>query len=491
MTRGPLRRAVRLLRSAFLAAALVGAALAPAPARSAPASTGAPARSLAPADLEGDWLSAKFLDAVRATRAPVSAPDPLAFTVKKHGNGWRLHATDFHEGYWRALSGIEAKPDGTYALVVGPMEHEPAGPKELTRLRVSVTWGASGPETVTGKIWDSEGGPITLRRLPGPRAAFLNRLVLAGAYRDEEGRRWEFTESGEAKWPGESFRYELNLDSSEAGIDYVKKPDASEPGMTRRTGFAWKDGVLLLFYVVYDRDYPISAASRPFAVLRPEAAGAPAPAPKGPAPRGVALEKLPVVPLHENGFDELVGGGARVEVHFREKGAKKMPEVLTAPPAVVRRLDRKGECRVDGGNWTPDKVWLSRDEKVLALVAFSGSSAQLELYNTATCKAVGTIEASQGKLDVAGDRVTYAGGCEWSDDTHGTCSPATVHVLDDAGVPRKLVPESRELTRKRFGVAFDAPSEIEFPGGGYPREKAGKTPWADAPRVLGPVHAGH
>lgn len=475
----------RTLRLAALAAVLAGAALASPAARSAP-----PARALAAADLEGDWLSARFLDAVRATRAPVGAPDPLAFSVKKHGSGWRLVATSFHEGYWRTLAAVEARPDGTYAFVVGPMEHEPAGPKELARLPVSVTFGPAGPEAVTGKIWDGEGGKVTFRRLPAPRTAYVNRLVLAGAYRDEEGRRWEFAETGEARWPNETFRYELNLDSSEAGTDYLTRPDASEPDGRRRIGFAWKDGALRLSYVVYDRDYPISAASRPFAVLRPEAPGAPAPAPKGSAPRGVALEKLPVVPLHENEFDELVGGGARVEVHFREKGAKKMPEVLTAPPAVVRRLDRKGECRIDGGNWTPGTVWLSRDEKVLALVAFSGSNAQLELYDTATCQAVGTIEASQGKLDVAGDRVTYAGGCEWSDDTHGTCSPATVHVLDDAGVPRKLVPESRELTKRKFGLVFDAPSEIEFPGGGHPREKAGRTPWADAPKVLGPARAG-
>ena len=468
------------------AAPLVGAA-APPPARPAAA---APGRALAPADLEGDWLSAKFLDAVRATRAPVSAPEPLALTVKRHGGGWRLVATNFHEGYWRTLKEVVTKADGTFALVVGPMEHEPEDPKELTRFPVSVAFGPSGAETLTGKIWDSEGEKVTLRRLPGPRTPYLNRLVVAGTYRDEDGRRWEFTEGGEARWPNEMFRYELNLDSSEAGTDYVKRSDPSEPGGNRRTAFAWKDGLLRLSYVVYDRDYPISAASRPFAVLRPEAPDAPAAAPKGPAPRGVALEKLPVEPLHEGEFDELVGGGARVEVHFREKGAKKMPPVLTAPPAIVRRLDRKGECRVDGGNWTPDAVWLSRDEKLLALVAFSGSSSELQLWDTATCRPVGSIDTSLGKVDVAGDRVTFSGGCEWSDDTHGTCSPAAVYRLDDAGVPRKLAAESRELTRKTFGVAFDAPSEVEFPGGGYPREKAGKTPWADAPKVLGPARSG-
>ena len=459
------------LRTALLAAAL----LAPC----ARAASAEPARSLAPADLEGDWLSAKFLDAVRATRAPVGAPDPYGFTVKKHGNGWRIAMTSFHEGYWRTLSGVEAKPGGGYALVLGPMESEPKGPKELTRVAVTVTWGAAGPETVTGALWDAEAGKIAFRRLPAPRARYLNRIVLAGTYRDEEGRRFVFDESGEATWPGEGFRYELNLDPSEAGCDYVTRPDKTQPNETRRYAFAWKDGALRLSHVVYDRDYPISAASRPFAVLRPEGA------PVTPKPgRGMALAPLPVEPLHEGEFDELVGGGSRVEVHFREKGAKKMPEVLTAPPAVVRHLDEAGECRIDGGNWTPKSVWLSRDEKLLALASFSGSSSELELFETATCRRVGEVDTSLGKVEVAGDRITFTGGCDWSDDTHGSCLPAGVFVLNDAGAPKRLVPESRELTKKRFGVAFDAPSEIEFPGGGHPRERAGKTPLADAPRVL-------
>ena len=467
----------------LLPALLAAALLAPCAAAAPPA----PERSLAPADLEGDWLSAKFLDAVRATRAPVGAPDPYGFTVRKHGNGWRIAMTSFHEGYWRTLSAVEARPGGGWALVVGPMESEPKGPKELTRVPVEVTWGAAGPETVAGALWDAEAGQIAFRRLPAPRARYLNRIVLAGTYRDEEGRRFVFDESGEATWPGEGFRYELNLDPSEAGCDYITRPDRTQPNETRRYAFAWKDGALRLSHVVYDRDFPISAASRPFAVLRPEAPNAPAPAPKGPAPRGVALAPLPLEPLHEGEFDELVGGGARVEVHFREKGAKKMPEVLTAPPAVVRRLDRVGECRIDGGNWTPKTVWLSRDEKLLALESFSGSSSELELFDTASCRKAGAVDTSLGTVEVAGERIAFSGGCEWSDETHGSCLPAGVFVLDDAGAPQRLVAESRERTKRRFGVAFDAPSEIEFPGGGRPRERAGKTPLAYAPRILMPL----
>lgn len=464
--------------SRLLSALLAAALLAPCAVAAPPG----PERSLAPADLEGDWLSAKFLDAVRATRAPVGAPEPYGFTVKRHGNGWRLVMTSFHEGYWRTLAGVEARPGGGYALVLGPMESEPKGPKELSRVPVAATWGAAGPETVTGVLRDDEAGKIAFRRLPAPRERYLNRIVLAGTYRDEEGRRFVFDESGAATWPGEGFRYALNLDPSEAGCDYVTRPDRTQPNETRRYAFAWKDGALRLSHVVYDRDFPISAASRPFAVLRPESPNAPAP--KGSVPRGVALAPLPLEPLHEGEYEELVGGGARVEVHFREKGAKKMPEVLTAPPAVVRRIDRVGECRVDGGNWTPTGVWLSRDEKLLALASFSGSSSELELFETATCRKVGAVDTSLGTVDVAGDRIAFSGGCEWSDETHGSCLPAAVYALDDAGVPKRLASESREATKKRFGIAFDAPSEIEFPGGGRPRERAGKTPLADAPRIL-------
>ena len=84
-------------------------------------------------------------------------------------------------------------------------------------------------------------------------SVFVNRLLLAGEYIDGKGRKFLFTESGKAMWPGKNFGYEIILDyvGSPASCDFLMEVDErgrySNPAVLYR--FLWEGNKLLIYQV--------------------------------------------------------------------------------------------------------------------------------------------------------------------------------------------------------------------------------------------------
>lgn len=225
-----------------------------------------------PSALVGAWVSESWAEALVSSRSPVRAADaspPLAFEVERAAFGWRLTVTSFHEASHWALVAVQAgSRAGEVTLVLDPAED--GEPDRSGRKRVAATLFPAGgpPQGLRAALW-SEDEAVSYRRLDGPLAAWVNRTLIAGEYRDALGRSWSFGIDGRARWPERTFDYEVALDPSEAGCDYLQSPDPQETGGQWRTGFAWHDGRLELYRIVYDQEVPISCAGKPFAMLTP------------------------------------------------------------------------------------------------------------------------------------------------------------------------------------------------------------------------------
>ena len=104
----------------------------------------------------------------------------------------------------------------------------------------------------------------------------LNRLVIAGTYRDGNGKTWIFSESGEATWPEQKFNYELSLNDPGASCDYLQSESAAKGAEDnkraddkKRYGYGWKAGKLSV-YPAHLAGKKVVCDVRPLAVLTPQ-----------------------------------------------------------------------------------------------------------------------------------------------------------------------------------------------------------------------------
>ncbi len=204
-------------------------------------------------DVEGIWINEAYLSVLAALKSPHAAARktaPVVIAIRREGRAYPIVVTDFNKASLQTV--LDVEPDGkagSYRLVVGP-DDKPMSSKEVKYIRFEAARNAQGkidrlrfaePDFMKGKWADYV--PIT-----GELSPQLNRFVIAGNYRDEKGRTWTFSESGEATWPDEKFNYELSLNDPAANCDYLQSEGtAKDDNNRKRYGYAWKAGKLSIF----------------------------------------------------------------------------------------------------------------------------------------------------------------------------------------------------------------------------------------------------
>ena len=111
---------------------------------------------------------------------------------------------------------------------------------------------------------------IPFVRLPEALETEINRVVIAGKYKDQEGRSYEFTQAGEAVLPDRSFPYEVALDVKAGNCDLVHSHRERAPEGKERLGFAWKGGLLQLFNIKALKQDRYACETKPFLTLTPQ-----------------------------------------------------------------------------------------------------------------------------------------------------------------------------------------------------------------------------
>jgi len=223
--------------------------------------------------LSGDWVSVRFIQDVQRTRSPhiawFSESPALSFTiaVAQNGSGYELARTNFHEGLSSRILRLErAENKGAFRLSIDA----PNLREGIDYVQLRFKRGLFGRVTTLGaaNLWDGEREQEYLR-LPLTLAQYINRIILAGTYKDSAGATYSFSESGEARWPDQSFQYEISLDPDEAGCEYIEYPDRNGVGGRKRYGYRWRDQGLELYNINYvdTEKCTICCDPQPFATL--------------------------------------------------------------------------------------------------------------------------------------------------------------------------------------------------------------------------------
>ena len=230
-------------------------------------------------DIEGLWITADYASALRATRMPHQAARkarPVVVNIQKEGRSYPILRTDFDKAVMQRVLDIEPdKAPNTNRIVAADSDTEAVAASEATYIPFRGQKGVQGrfdtlsmaePQFSRGKF------RTYIRLVDSSLVGFINGVVLAGRYTDEQGRGYQFTEAGEATFPDTSFPDEVSLAALGATCEYFETADDKAAGGKRRTGFAWVGGKLQLFEATGDSPAKVRCGEKPFAVLTPQPA---------------------------------------------------------------------------------------------------------------------------------------------------------------------------------------------------------------------------
>jgi hypothetical protein len=213
--------------------------------------------------LKGTWVNRRYADALKENKSPFKAyTDNIDFCeIDSGGIQWGIHS-----GVGFGVSGL--RPTGIaneYRLIDldrNPMSYifvlEPQD-----SLKTITWWSADSSHRDLLGVFD---------RITGSIDRFCNQIVISGLYQDNSGRKYSFSEDGEAVWPDQHFKYEVSLDPFCAYVDYFIKQDYSSTAKRIEYGFQWQHESLMIFRTRTpgpdDNPDVVMPESSPFIILK-------------------------------------------------------------------------------------------------------------------------------------------------------------------------------------------------------------------------------
>lgn len=220
----------------------------------------------------GGWLNKKYIKGLKASRSPQKAVAGVVvgfFVIKKKEGGYFMRPIyNFHDG-GEEFRFIELKPTPkkhTYDLIVQVSKHTIEENNKFILIKRNgydeIQWGYESNNKKKNQ---------SFIRVEPNISSLVNRILLAGEYRDQNDRKFIFTESGLAKWPDKTFKYEVILDyiMGSKPCDTFMVVDEKGHMMKPPTeyGFFWKGDSLLIYRTVVDNEY-FKCESTPMYILK-------------------------------------------------------------------------------------------------------------------------------------------------------------------------------------------------------------------------------
>lgn len=222
-------------------------------------------------DLEGIWVNQDYVDALKKAKTPHAVArktEPVVIAIRREGRSFPMVITNFDRAAVQAALDVEPdKKPNSWRVVMAPDD------QPISSNKVKFLW-FRGARNAAGKferlemaeLFFNKGKWAEFVRVGDAIGPFVNGAVIAGHYTDQQGKAWEFSETGEAYSPDQTFHYELSLNDRRADCEYIEGEDLKAADGIRRIGFAWKGDALELYEAKLAKKR-VRCESKPFAVL--------------------------------------------------------------------------------------------------------------------------------------------------------------------------------------------------------------------------------
>ena len=217
-------------------------------------------------------MAQQYMSALKATRSPRAAAlksQPIVIQLKKENGIYPILTTNFRSAVLQFV--IEIEPDKkprSWRFVTAPSE----GIVSSSDVTYSYFTGKRANDGAFETLYLKEPHfakrkSTQFARLAEPLEAFVNRNTVAGKYKDEQGKPYEFTGEGDAILPESKFAYEVLLDTAQSNCDVMTSHHEKEPEGKERIGFAVKGEKLALYKVESPSKGKWRCEAQPFATL--------------------------------------------------------------------------------------------------------------------------------------------------------------------------------------------------------------------------------
>lgn len=223
-------------------------------------------------DLEGVWVSQPYMAALKATNSPRRAAlksTPLIMQLKRDNGVYPILTTNFKAAVLQFVIDVEPdKKPNAWRLVTAKTE----GVVNASDVTYTYFTGKRG----TGGKFESlnvkephfaKRRGTSMVKLAEPLENFVNKLTIAGKFKDERGGTYEFTEGGDALMPDRKFAYEILLDVSNADCDLLASHHERDVDGKELMGFAVKGEKVMLYRAATLSKGKWQCEIQPFATL--------------------------------------------------------------------------------------------------------------------------------------------------------------------------------------------------------------------------------
>jgi len=215
-------------------------------------------------ELKGKWISEKYSKTLESQKNEKSVyPDvehPY-LEISKNNNQYGLFCSEsFHEGYDGFIKNIKpTSKENCYELIFDD--------EQLANQLIYIT----KTNNIINRITYCEENYIRIHEEP---EVYVNKIVLAGKYKDKKGNQYLFNDNQTARWTDKSFTYEIILDSIQSngnfGLIFVKTEESKKDSVENNPlyyGFKINGNKLYIYKTKEIKGGQLTILESPFLVL--------------------------------------------------------------------------------------------------------------------------------------------------------------------------------------------------------------------------------
>jgi hypothetical protein len=220
----------------------------------------APKETVSFSRLKGTWINTQYLDFLKLKHSPYFAVTSIESSIpyldiNKSGFQWLY---SFHSGDGFGVQQFRPSNEpNTYLFTPLGSDDKSIPHKFIVNFGKldTLVWIRPNNDGFSYKT------PLTFIKSNKSLEYWVNKLVIAGKYKDSLGNSYVFTESGRAIWPKESFNYEIGLDCEFSASDRILRKGS--PGYV----FRFNKNSLLLYRCLPTEGEQIDFEKEPFIKL--------------------------------------------------------------------------------------------------------------------------------------------------------------------------------------------------------------------------------
>jgi hypothetical protein len=195
-------------------------------------------------ELTGMWLNKKYVTSLYKTRSPATSARGIltvALNMTRNDSIYEcMEVYNFAEGgHTKTISALHSIDANTYLLTVQADYLEGKTPPhylvfntKMNMLEIHYEENRQKFEFV--KIGDSLDN-------------YLNKVVLAGKYKNDQNNTYIFGAGGEGFWSGKKFRYQINYMPTVSDVDYFLIKNNDDVYTGEQYVFEWKGNQLFIY----------------------------------------------------------------------------------------------------------------------------------------------------------------------------------------------------------------------------------------------------